>query len=203
MSKMNGLAHHIDRYVAAFGLGVILGGRCQQHRKWGSDVQISLGKGNLHSVLAELSNHGTIKCRTDVRMPFRIADPGTQTHVPGRVAEPSVQHLGPRIGQDFRLLFGNFTKTTHNCVEVGVIGHADVDFQANLLVSLGPVDDVEETNSEFGRMMAMLFRDRIVVDRILISTTSPSVFPTVMRSPTLIGRSKRRMRPATKFDVTF
>jgi hypothetical protein len=82
--------------LALHCLGRILGNSCQRHRKGRPDVQISLWKGNLHSVLAELSNDGTIQCRTDVRVPFRIADPGPQAHVPGRVAESRVQHLRPR-----------------------------------------------------------------------------------------------------------
>jgi len=53
---------------------------------------------------------------------------------------------------------------------------------------------VVEINSELGTMCGILFNDWIVVDRILICFTSPSVLPTETLSPTFICRSKRRTK---------
>ena len=61
----------------------------------------------------------------------------------------------------------------------------------------------EDTNSEFGTIIAMLSKVLIVVKRIFIDITSPSISPTVTLSPTFIGLSNSRIKPEMKFDVTF
>ena len=62
---------------------------------------------------------------------------------------------------------------------------------------------LEEINSELGMMIEILSLVIMVVARAEIRTTSPLVSPTSMRSPTLMGRSKRMMSPEMKLLVTF
>jgi hypothetical protein len=58
-------------------------------------------------------------------------------------------------------------------------------------------------NCELGTITAMFSSVTTVVARAPIRRTSPLTPPTSMRSPTLIGRSKRMMRPLTKLLATF
>jgi len=108
----------------------------------GSDVEVSLGECDFDAFFSEAFGDGAVEVVPDGDEFVDVRDEAAELEVECGVAEGAEENEGLWILEDIGLLCGDVEEDALGSVDVGRVGDADGDGEAEDRVGEGPVDDI-------------------------------------------------------------